>query len=119
MRVSACAADLCVRLCREAALPHCLRVGTEPPTCGFPQPRQSARTRLALGRRHRPSAWRSSKGKRRPDWRCVVAEDLSALDLTNGFVSPVLKVDGVRDLERLLSCWVNESDEPTVGDLPA
>lgn len=48
-----------------------------------------------------------------------MAEDLSALDLTNGFVSPVLKVDGVRDLERLLSCWVNESDEPTVGDLPA
>ena len=46
-----------------------------------------------------------------------MAEDLSALDLTDGFVPPVFKVDGVRELERVLSCWVNESDEPTVGPI--
>lgn len=46
-----------------------------------------------------------------------MAENLSTLDLTDGFDPPIRKVAGVRELERVLSCWVNGSDEPTVGPI--
>ena len=38
-----------------------------------------------------------------------------AFDLEDGFVRSVVRVDGLRDLERVLSYWVNESDRATVG----
>ena len=37
------------------------------------------------------------------------------VDPSDGFVRPKLTVEGVRDLERALSYWVNTSDQSTVG----
>jgi hypothetical protein len=38
-----------------------------------------------------------------------------AFDLADGFLRAVLRVNGVRDLERALSYWVNVSEQSTVG----
>jgi hypothetical protein len=42
-------------------------------------------------------------------------DDIFHVDPSNGFVRPKLRVDGVRNLERALSYWVNVSDQETVG----
>jgi len=42
-------------------------------------------------------------------------DDIFHVDPSDGFVRPKLRVDGVRNLERALSYWVNVSDQETVG----
>jgi hypothetical protein len=40
-----------------------------------------------------------------------------AMDLVNGFVPAGTEVDGARELERVLSLWIEASNAPTVGDV--
>ena len=40
---------------------------------------------------------------------------MSIFDLVDGYVPAVTDVNGVAELERVLSHWVNVSDRPTVG----